>query len=220
MVILYGRIELMVSGGIYGDVNNNNVKFFLGANMKLTRPVDAESRLDVYVLRSTLTDDLVLKEERLLQNYVRPASNYKWGFRSTRFCLKGFKTLNPLYTNIRPLERSSSLILRCLACNTFDKGNQEQIVAAIHETASTYSLSIARDQNDLVYLQLLKSMCSCGKLQVVISATISLIEGLDLAHNPQTVISGTTATSLYNDVVRYRCATTNNSAITNELYAK
>ncbi|GAA5812882.1 hypothetical protein MFLAVUS_006341 [Mucor flavus] len=217
MVILYGRLELLVTGGIYGDTKSSSLKSFLGAPLKIKRPTNSDSEPNIYLVQRELPEGHIIKEERLLQNYSRQSAHYKWGFRSTRFSVKGFTTLNPLYINTTSLEFAASLILKCLAYNSFTIEDQKEMVTAIHEAAAVYSLSIPRGESDLEYLRFLESNCN-AKFDVVISAAIQLIDGLLLSLRPQTVVDGTLATSVYNNVIKYRCNLVNNSRISREVF--
>jgi hypothetical protein len=92
MVIIYGYFELLVTGGIYSDLNNSGLKSFLGANIKFKNPIKVDSTPSIYILQPALSDYFIIKEECLLQNYSRQAADYKWKLRSA----KDFKTLNSL----------------------------------------------------------------------------------------------------------------------------
>lgn len=132
--ILYGRLELLVTGGMYGSTTGRILGSFLGANLKITKPISTEISAKIYIIHPSLLS--VFREERFLQNYVRLAANYKWAFRSTRFSSKGFKTVNPLYTGKNNMERAACLILRRLAYNDVTTDDQEQIISLIHEEAA------------------------------------------------------------------------------------
>ena len=154
LVIMYKRVELLVSEGIYGHISGGGFKSFLGANIKLTKLIDTETPGKIYLLQSMLS--AVFCEERLLQNYARPAANYKWGFRSTRFSAKGFKTVNPLYTGNNSMEQAASLMFRLLAYNRLTVEDQERAVPSIHEAAAGYSIDIFRVADDLGFLRMLQ----------------------------------------------------------------
>ncbi|GAA5815964.1 hypothetical protein MFLAVUS_009483 [Mucor flavus] len=215
--ILYGRLELLVTGGIYGFTTGGILGSFLGANLKITKPINTKISANIYLIQPSHL--LVFQEERLLQNYARLATNYKWGFRSTRFFAKGFKTVNPLYTGNNSIKRAASLILRCLAYNHATAYDQEQIISLIHEAAADHSIEIFRIADDLGYLRMLEPSCST-KFKVVIWAAKKLINGLSLRHLPQTAISGSLATSVYSDVIAYRCNVINKSNVSQEAFLK
>lgn len=217
MIILQGRAELLVTGGILGCSKNDNMNFFLGANLKFKKHIDSSSEQYVYILQESLPDTRIIKEERLLQNYSRRGANYKWALRSFRFCEKGFRTTNPLYVCTTNLETAASVILKCLAYNTFTTEDQDILLNIIHEASATYSLNAPRIANDLTYLELLKQNCY-AKFTIVINATIQLINVLSLSYSPQSSINGTLATSLYSDAVGYRCTMLNDSRVSNESF--
>ncbi|GAA5794741.1 hypothetical protein HPULCUR_000087 [Helicostylum pulchrum] len=147
----------------------------------------------IYILESP-SPGSTFKEECLLQNYSR----------SARFTIKGSVTLNPLYTNITFLEHADSLILRCLAYNTFTTEDKAQLLDHIYAASVTYSLDIRRGADDIAFLELLQQMRNT-KFNIVGRAVIVLIEGLNDSHSPQTVMEGALATSVYKVVVGYRC---------------
>ncbi|KAG1464952.1 hypothetical protein G6F56_004979 [Rhizopus delemar] len=217
MVLLYGRFEFLVTGGIYGNIHDGCLKSFLGASLNVKTSIDEdEASPTIYILESPLSDN-IYREERLLQNYSRRAACYKWGIRSTRFAIKGFGTLNSLYIDTIPLERAGSLILRCLAYNKFTTTDQEQLMGDIYAATVTYSIEIRRDTDDIVFLELLQQKCNV-KFSVVVRAAVKLIKGLKDSHNPQTIMDGTLATSMFKDIASYRCTVIHNQKILNETF--
>jgi hypothetical protein len=214
VVILYGRFEFLVTGGIYSNTKDHHLRSFLGSSFKIKSTIDEDCKTSIYILGSPCD---IHKEERLLQNYSRRAANYKWGLRSKRFMVKGFGTLNPLYTNITPLERAGSLVLKCLAYNEFTENDRELMLNHIYEATASYSISIDRGTDDIMFLNSLQPLCNT-KFKVIISAAIKLINGSKRSHKPQTVVDGTLATSVFKDVVSYRCNVVHNSKVSNETF--
>lgn len=217
LAIFYERIELLVAGGIYGYISGGDLKYFFYANLKLTKPIDVDTPGTVLLVRPVRSN--IFCEERLLQNYCRPAANYKWGFRSAKFASKGFKTANPLYAANNPTEKAGSLILRCLAYNLFTAEDQEQLITNIHEAAVGYSIDIFRINDDLCYLRMLLPFCN-GKLSSIAKAANKLIDGLSLSLQPLLVIDGSTATNIYTDIIKYQCTMINGNDVSKDAFLK
>ncbi|KAF1805834.1 hypothetical protein V8B55DRAFT_1062574 [Mucor lusitanicus] len=106
LVMMYGRLEFLVTGGFWWYKDSNSMNAFLGANIQVIVPAATTTSPIIYTLDPPLTDAQIIKEERLLQNYNRDGAIYKWSVRSYRFCLKGFTATNPLYlTDVNAVER-------------------------------------------------------------------------------------------------------------------
>lgn len=69
----------------------------------------------------------------------------------------------------------------------------------------------------LFLLELLQQKCNV-KFSVVVRAAVKLIKGLKDSHNPQTIMDGTLATSVFKDIASYRCAVIHNQKILNETF--
>jgi hypothetical protein len=85
LVIMYGRLELLVTGGFYGraDSSTGGMRAFLGANVDFKNSLNVNDESSILIVsEASHNNNRVMQEERLPQNYARRAANYNWGFRS------------------------------------------------------------------------------------------------------------------------------------------
>lgn len=52
--IMYGRLELLVTGGIYGSTTGGILGSSLGANLKITKPTSTEISAKIYLVQPSL----------------------------------------------------------------------------------------------------------------------------------------------------------------------
>lgn len=78
-------------------------------------------------------------------------------------------------------------------------------------------MDIFRINDDLCYLRMLLPFCN-GKLSTIVKAANKLIDGLALSLFPQAVIDGSTATSIYTDIIKYLCTMINGNNVSKDAF--
>lgn len=81
----------------------------------------------------------------------------------------------------------------------------------------TIFMDIFRINDDLCYLRMLLPFCN-GKLSTIVKAANKLIDGLALSLFPQAVIDGSTATSIYTDIIKYLCTMINGNNVSKDAF--
>lgn len=77
--ILFGRLELLITGGLFGEVGDNHIHGFLGPSIKciqkLNHQIPDKPKCEILL---AITIQPTIMEERLRINYSRSASSFKW----------------------------------------------------------------------------------------------------------------------------------------------
>jgi hypothetical protein len=103
--------------------------------------------------------------------------------------------------------------------NAFNVEDLDSLLQKIRNATADRNTSIVFDGEDaLNYLEQLSNICARMKEMLALDATIMMVKSSNLSQSPQLVINGKVATSLYTNLVRAACNTSNNRKIAHQVY--
>lgn len=97
IVICIGQLELVATGGFFGDINQNNHRYFLGSTI-----TNLTNDMKSFVFNSSHPIYLQTKvpsyatSTRILNKYSTVGADKKWGFHSCNFVFKSYYLTDPL----------------------------------------------------------------------------------------------------------------------------
>jgi hypothetical protein len=219
--ILFGRLELLITGGLFGEVGDDHIHGFLGPSIKciqkLNHQVTDKIKFEI-LLPSTIQPTIM--EERLQRNYSKSASSFKWSYHSHKFAQKGYRTLNPLYIDEDSVAGISSYIVCCVSKKIFNQDDFDHLIMKIKKT-SKITEDMLPITDDLNFLKRVEDNTEKTK-NLVVTCIINLGTGLFINNgmDPQQIINGETATNLYNQAIKYKCESSNKKVIQLKVYLK
>jgi hypothetical protein len=103
--------------------------------------------------------------------------------------------------------------------NAFNVEDLESRLQKIRDATADRNISIVFDGEDaLDYLEQLSNICARKKGMLALDATIMMVKSSNLSQFPQSVINGKVASSLYTNLVRAACKTSNKRKIAHQVY--
>lgn len=125
-----------MTGCLHGHYNNSTIQAFLGAS--LGKKFELNGYWRVYIPLESVT---VIKHARLLRNFTKNASGFKWLLKSERFHDNGFSTACPLSlhatVNVNGVVAAGSLISKMKAENL---SIQQELVKVLKRSNDLNSL--------------------------------------------------------------------------------
>ncbi|PHZ08710.1 uncharacterized protein RHIMIDRAFT_268463 [Rhizopus microsporus ATCC 52813] len=146
--IVWGKFEMLLTGGICGNKLSNDVVPFLGLNMPLKELVDGDSFTseNIYV---NCHDDGVKAyfQVRSLRNWIKLPSSFECACISSRFHRKDFATVSPPNNrNSTPLMTLISVILNHISHQKIFKNEQYEVILKLFKALQTLKEWQYRDQ--------------------------------------------------------------------------
>lgn len=187
--IIWDRIELLITGGIYGYQMKSSNKHdalhaFLGPSLPISS-IETNGTWEILVSESYIKNDII-QETRMIRNFTKNSSNYKWCIKSARYCRKGFTTANALdlyQYNIKHYCRAASFILYLKVQGIlFQKNKIQQIRVFLEEAGMSADLDIKKNSGTKKIYNALKRKSSTlsRSKEFVISCYCKIADGNEL----------------------------------------
>lgn len=206
--VYFREFEFLITGCLQGRYDNDQVGAFLGAS--LGKYCDVEGYWRVYI---PAKPNAYIKCHRLLRNFTRKASGYKWLYKSKTFVNRGFETSNPLLlhtSNEIDFVSVGSFVLHSKLRGTFSEVDAKKLKKLLkHENVlGDFDLKLLDTENQITkYVQSLtlpkgKSSAALVSLMLMSKCTIA-----DAAY-----------INLYKSLIFPRLSILNKNAIKNKKY--
>ncbi|GAN08494.1 hypothetical protein MAM1_0207d08006 [Mucor ambiguus] len=162
--IYYGKFEFLVTGCVYGNVNSTEVQAVLGAS--LGKAQVNEDYWRVYVPSS---DAASVQDVRLLRDFTKSASGWKWRFKSKHFYDKGFSTASATNIQSKGIVAAGSLLLK-MKIEKVDR--KKELISLLESTRKLMAINFKRlNSRDIKALESL-SLTKGKKLAVDIAVMV------------------------------------------------
>ncbi|KAK4511782.1 uncharacterized protein ATC70_003781 [Mucor velutinosus] len=158
--IYFGQLKFLVTGCVHGSFNSSDTQAVLGAS--LGRNIPTNSYWRVYLASDT---EAHIRDVRLLRDFTKKASGYKWHYKSKRFHDEGFSSASALNLPLDDIIAAAGSLLLRMMVNNDDK--KEELAALLANSKLLEQINFKNPYADGNKTDLMELRLSKGKRLVV-----------------------------------------------------